>query len=97
MPTYIVLVNLTDQGVRTIKEGPKRFDAFLELCEKVDARAKDIYATMGRYDAVALVDAPNDGAMNTILYTLGSRGNVRTETMRAFTRQELEQAVAKIV
>jgi uncharacterized protein with GYD domain len=97
MPTYVVLLNFTDQGIRNIKESPKREDAFREMCEKVDARVKDAYRTMGRYDVVAIVDAPNDSAMNTILYSLGSRGNVRTETLRAFTRQETEQALAKMV
>jgi uncharacterized protein with GYD domain len=97
MPTYVVLLNFTDQGIRNIKESPKREDAFREMCEKVDARVKDAYRTMGRYDVVAIVDAPNDGAMSTILYSLGSRGNVRTETLRAFTRQETDQAIAKMV
>lgn len=97
MPMYVMLANFTDQGIRNIKESPKREDAFRELCEKVDARVKDIYRTMGRYDVVAIVDAPNDGAMSTILYSLGSRGNVRTETLRAFTRQETDQALAKMV
>ncbi len=97
MPTYIMLANFTDQGIRNIKEGPKRWDAFIELCKKVDARVKDVYPTMGRYDVVAIVDAPNEGVMSTILYSLGSRGNLRTETLRAFTRQETEQALAKMV
>lgn len=96
MPTYVVLANFTEQGIRNIKESPKREDAFRELCEKFDARVKDVYRTMGRYDIVALVDAPTDSAMSTILYSLGSRGNVRTETLRAFTRQETDQALAKM-
>ena len=97
MPTYVTLANFTDQGIRNIKESPKREDAFRELCEKMGARVKDVYRTLGRYDIVAIVDAPHDEAMNTILYSLGARGNVRTETLRAFTRQETDQALAKIV
>ena len=97
MPTYIMLANFTDQGIRNIKESTKREDAFRDLCEKVDARVKDVYRTMGRYDIVAIVDAPNDLAVSTLLYSLGSRGNVRTETLRAFTRQETDQALAKII
>jgi uncharacterized protein with GYD domain len=96
MPTYVVLGNWTDQGIRNIKEAPKRRAALNELCEKFDARVKDVYVTMGRYDIVATIDAPNDGAISTILYTLGSRGNVRTETLRAFTREETDQALAKM-
>jgi uncharacterized protein with GYD domain len=51
---------------------------------------------MGRYDIAAIVDAPDDASMNAILYSLGSLGNVRTETLRAFTRQETDAAVAKM-
>ncbi len=97
MPTYVILGNWTDQGIRNVKETPKREDAFHELCEKVEARVKDVYRTMGRYDVVAIVDAPNDVAMNTVLYSLGSRGTIRTETLRAFTRQETEQVLSKMV
>ena len=57
---------------------------------------KDVYRTMGRYDVVAIVEAPNDVAMNTIAYSLGSWGTIRTETLRAFTRQETDQAIAKM-
>ncbi len=96
MPTYIILANFTDQGIRNIKDSPKREDAFRRLCERVGAKVKDAYRTMGRYDVAAIVDAPDDVAMNAILYSLGSLGNVRTETLRAFTRQETDAAVAKM-
>jgi uncharacterized protein with GYD domain len=96
MPTYIILGNFTDQGIRNIKDSPKREEAFRKLCEKVGAKVKDAYRTMGRYDIAAIVDAPDDATMNAILYSLGSTGNVRTETLRAFTRQETEAAIAKM-
>lgn len=96
MPTYIILGNFTDQGIRNIKDSPKRENAFRNLCEKTGAHVKDAYRTMGRYDLAAIVDAPDDVTMNAILYSLGSLGNVRTETLRAFTRQESEAALAKI-
>jgi uncharacterized protein with GYD domain len=57
MPTYIILANFTDQGIRNIKDSPKREDAFGKLCEKVGARVKEIYRTMGRYD-VAGISSP---------------------------------------
>ena len=60
------------------------------------ARVKEAYRTMGRYDVAAIVDAPDDVAMNAILYALGALGNVRTETLRAFTRQETDAAIAKM-
>jgi uncharacterized protein with GYD domain len=90
MPTYIILGNLTDQGIRNIKDSSKRENAFRDLCETAGARVKDAYRTMGRYDLAAIVDAPDDVTLNAILYSLGSLGNVRTETLRAFTPQETE-------
>jgi uncharacterized protein with GYD domain len=96
MPTYIILGNWTDQGIRNVKETPKRENAFRELCEKFETRVKDVHRTMGRYDVVATVEAPNDVALSAILYSLGSWGTIRTETLRAFTRQETDQALAKM-
>jgi len=97
MQTYVMLANFTDQGIRNVKEAHKRRDAFHEECAKHGGRIKDAYFTMGRYDVVAIIEAPNDSAMNTILYCLGSRGNLRTETLRAFTRQEAAEALAKML
>ncbi len=94
MPTYILLANFTDQGIRNVKESPKREEAFRNLCEKMGAHVKDAYRTMGRYDVAAIVDAPDDVAMSSIAYSVGSLGNVRTETLRAFSRQETEAALA---
>ena len=96
MATYIILGKFTEQGIRNVKESPKREEAFRKLCEKVSAKVKDVYRTMGRYDVAAIVDAPDDVSMNAILYSLGSLGNIRTETLRAFTRQETDAAVAKM-
>ncbi len=97
MPTYIMLANFTDQGIRNIKDSPKREEMFRKNSEKVGARVKDVYRTMGRYDVVAIVEAPDAVTMNAVLYSVGSLGNVRTETLRAFTRQETDQALAKMV
>ena len=58
MPTYIVLGNFTDQGIRSIRDSLKREDAFRTQCEKVGAKVADVYRTMGRYDLAAIVDAP---------------------------------------
>ena len=96
MPTYIILGNFTEQGVRNIKDSPKREDAFRKLCEKVGAKVKDAYRTLGRYDVAAIVDAPDDVTMNALLYSVGSLGNIRTETLRGFTLQETDAALAKI-
>ena len=96
MAAYIGLIQFTDQGIRNVKESPKREEAFRKLCEKVGARVKDVYRTMGRYDVAAIVDTPDEVTMNAIAYSLGSQGNIRTETLRAFTRQETDAAIAKM-
>jgi uncharacterized protein with GYD domain len=96
MPTYVMLAKFTDQGVRHIKESPKRAEAFRSTCDKVGARVKDLYWTMGRYDIVVILEAPDEVTMEAIAYSVGSLGNVRTETLRAFTAQETSQALAKL-
>jgi uncharacterized protein with GYD domain len=96
MPTYIILGSFTDQGIRNIKDSPKREDAFRKLCEKHGGKVRDAYRTLGRYDLAAILDAPDDVSLNAILYSLGSLGNVRTETLRAFSRQETDAALAKM-
>ncbi len=96
MPTYITLWKYTDQGIRTIADSPKRAEAFRTMCEKRGGRVKDLYWTMGRYDGVAIVEAPDDVTMNAILYYQTSLGNIRTETLRASTAQEMSQAIAKM-
>ena len=96
IPTYIILGKWTDQGIRNVKEASKRENALRELCEKHEARVKDVYRTLGRYDVVATVEAPNDVAISAIVYSLGSWGTIRTETLRVFTRQEADQSLAKM-
>ena len=96
MPTFMILGRYTEQGVRTIKDSPKREEAFRRVCEKNNARVLNVYRTMGRYDLAAIVDAPDDVTMSALLYTLGALGNVRTETLRAFTTQETEAALARV-
>jgi uncharacterized protein with GYD domain len=97
MPTYLVLGNFTDQGIRSVRDSLKREDAFRKQCEKVGAQVREVYRTMGRYDMAAVLDAPDDIVLSALIYSIGALGNVRTETLRAFTRQETEQAVAKMV
>jgi uncharacterized protein with GYD domain len=96
MSTYVILAQFTDQGIRNIKDSPKREEAFRKLCEKLGAKVKEAYRTLGHYDVAAIVEAPDDVTINAILYSLGSLGNVRTETLRAFTRQETDAALAKM-
>ena len=94
--TYIVLGNWTDQGIRNIKETLTREDAVREMSERVGCRVKEVYRTMGRHDWMFVVEAPDDATMTAFLLALGSGGNSRSETLRAFTRSEVEAIVARI-
>jgi len=93
MPTYITLANYTEQGARLVKEAPKRVEAARDLLQSLGGDMKAFYLTMGNYDLVAIVEAPNDEAAASALLALGSKGNVRTLTMRAFGEAEFRRIV----
>src|SRR5215510_16553201 len=96
MPTYIVLGKFTEQGIRAVRDSLKREDTFRKQCEKVGAQVKDVYRTMGRYDLVATIDAPDDVTVSSLLYSTAALGKIPTETLRAFSRRETEEAFAKL-
>ena len=96
MATYIVLANFTDQGAKNIKDTTKRADAVKELAKKFGVTAKEFYWTMGAYDVVVIFDAPDDAAMTALSMSVASAGNVRTQTMRAFSRDELNGLIGKL-
>ena len=91
MPTYIGLVKLTDQGIRNVKETTKRAKSFREMAELVGVKVREILWTMGRYDLVLVIDAPNDETMSRVALRLGMMGNVKTETLKAFSAQEMDK------
>ena len=91
MATYIGLVKLTDQGIRNVKDTTKRAKSFREMAEKAGVKVREILWTMGRYDLVLVVDAPNDETMSRLTLGLGMMGNVKTETLKAFSAQEMDQ------
>jgi len=93
MSTYILLLNYTDQGIRNIKDSPKRVNAARELARKHGAELKDFYLTMGAYDVVSIVEAPTDDAATRFVLALGSLGNVRSTTLKAFTEAEYQKIV----
>ena len=91
MPTYIWLVNWTDQGIRNLKETTKRAKSFQEMAEKMKVKVREILWTMGRYDLVLVIDAPNDETISRLALGLGMGGNVKTETLKTFSAQEMDQ------
>jgi uncharacterized protein with GYD domain len=96
MPTYISLIKYTHQGISTIKEGPDRLDANKQILNRYGSELTAFYLTMGRYDIVTISEAPDDAAAAKVALTVGSAGNVTTETLRAFTEDEYREIVAAL-
>lgn len=97
MATYIVLASFTDQGVKNAKETIGRAEAFKEMARKCGVTVKDLYWTLGATDVAAICDAPDDESATALALSVGTRGNVRSTTMRAFSAQEMNRIVSKLV
>jgi uncharacterized protein with GYD domain len=93
LATYIALLRYTEKGIAAIKQSPSRVDAARQAFKQAGCDLKAIYLTTGQYDMVATIEAPNDEAMARTALALGAQGNVRTETMRAFTEDEFRKIV----
>ena len=96
MAIYVVLVNVTDQGVRTVKEATKRADASREMAKKFGVTFRENYWTLGSYDLVTIFEAPDDASMAAFLASVGALGNVRTQTLRAFSQADMNGILAKL-
>jgi uncharacterized protein with GYD domain len=96
MARYIMLVNWTDQGIRNVKDSPKRLEAARGAAKGVGAEIKDFYMTMGDHDMVVVVDAPADEAMAKFALVLGVAGNVRTKTLKAFSETEYRAIIGSL-
>ena len=96
MATYIGLIQFTDQGIRNVKDTVKRGDAAIAEAEKMGTKVVEEFWTMGAYDAVVLFEAPDDETMSAFMLKIGSLGNVKSHTLRAFRRSEMEDILAKI-
>ena len=96
MATFIALGNFTDQGIRNVKDTVKRADAVKEAAQKAGVTMKDIMWTLGSYDMVVIFEAPDDAAITAFALAVGAAGNVRTQTMRAFSRSEMSGILAKL-
>src|SRR5215471_19479527 len=97
MTTYIMLAKFTDQGIRKVSDSPKRTDAFKEMAKKCGATVWGAFWTLGEYDMVAIVEAPDDISMTALGLSSGALGNVRTQTLRAFTQADMKTIVGKMV
>ena len=95
MASYVVLMNWTDEGIKTFEDSPARADAGKEEMAKLGITLKDIYWTVGAHDLVLICEAPDEESMTAALLRLGSAGNVRTTTLRAFTREEFDRVAGR--
>ncbi|HVN34543.1 MAG TPA: GYD domain-containing protein [Casimicrobiaceae bacterium] len=95
MATYIAVINFTEQGIRSVKESPTRLGAAAKLAESMGVRVKQAFWTFGQYDMVVISEG-SDEAVAAWMYKVGSMGNIRSTTLRAFTADEMQQIVAKI-
>jgi uncharacterized protein with GYD domain len=97
MSLYIVLANFTEQGIRNVKDSPKRAEAFRDMAKKCGVTVKDTFWTLGQYDIVAILEAPDDVSITALGLSLGTLGNVRTQTLRAFSSTDIKSILGKMV
>jgi uncharacterized protein with GYD domain len=96
MPRYVVLVNWTEQGIRNVKQTLQRTDSGGDLAEKHGLKLEQAYWTVGPYDMVTIFEAPDDEALSAHLLEIGSLGNVRTTTLRAYSEQEMSAILQRL-
>jgi len=96
MATYVVLVNFTDQGIRYIRQTTERAKGLINAAANLGIKIKEIYWTMGTYDAVFTAEAPDDETITAFSGSMGTLGNIRTQTMRAFSADEMNKILGKL-
>jgi uncharacterized protein with GYD domain len=96
MPTYIALMNWTDQGVRTVGDTVHRREQADALAKKHGAKIEQVYWTVGPYDLVTILQAPDDESVTAVLLELGTGGNLRTTTLRAYDRDEMSGILQRL-
>lgn len=96
MTTYIMLINWTEQGVKNVRESPKRLDAAKRQLSEMGGSFKEFYLTMGDCDMVAVVEAPDDAVMARFALGLGTAGNVRTRTLKAFPEAAYREIITSL-
>ena len=96
MPTYVSLMKWTDQGVQRVKETLTRTEQARQRIEQGGGRLVDIWWTQGAYDVIAVTEWPDDESASTFMLALGMGGTIRTQTMRAYTREEMQRIIPKL-
>jgi uncharacterized protein with GYD domain len=96
MPAFVMLIRWTDQGIRDVKDTVTRSRELTAALEKVGGKAIAVYYTQGRYDLVTVGEVPNDETAMAFALTMSKAGNVRTETLRAFSLEEVESILKKV-
>jgi uncharacterized protein with GYD domain len=95
MPEYVALINWTDQGVRDFKDTVDRYEAAENQLESLGVRFTNIWWTLGAHDIVATIDAPDDETLAAALLSVAAQGNIRTTTLRAFSREQARSIISK--
>ena len=96
MATYCVLGSFTEQGVRNAKDSPKRAEAFKEMARKCGVTVKDVYWAQGQYDVVTILEASDELAATSLALSVGALGNIRTQTLRLFSADDMKAIIAKM-
>ncbi|MCP3472199.1 GYD domain-containing protein [Bradyrhizobium sp. CCGUVB1N3] len=96
MATFILTINWTDQGIRNVKDAPKRSEAAKALARKVGVEIKEVYLTSGTHDILVVAEAPLGDHITKFALALGSLGNVRTSTSRAWTEAEWAKLISEL-
>ena len=96
MPTYVTMYKFTDQGIRNVKESPKRLEAGIKAFEAMGGKMRGAYYTLGEYDLVTVGEIPSDEAGVAFALSIGALGNVRSTTMRAFSPKEFAEIIKKM-
>lgn len=96
MPAFILLENFTDQGIRNVRPTVDRSANFRDLARKQGAAIKDVYWTLGPYDVVAILEAPDEQTAASVVLNLMSAGNIRLQTLRAFKPEEMQKILESI-
>jgi uncharacterized protein with GYD domain len=97
MATYVMLNKFTAQGLSTIKDSPKRAEAFRGMAKKLGCTVKELLWVQGKYDIVSIVEAPDDATLAALTVSIAKLGNITTQTSRAFSMAEVSSILEKVV